>query len=203
VLDLATTRLAPLSLALGRGECATLSGPSGAGKTMLLRAIADLDPHGGQVYLDGVASSDLSPPEWRKAVGMLPAESAWWHDRVGRHFPPGPPPWLGPLGFDGDVLAWEVRRLSTGERARLSLARLLGNRPRVLLLDEPTASLDPAAVRRVEAVLLSYRIEHDAAILWVSHDPAQAERVGERSLYLENGRLLEEGEVSVRRVTTV
>jgi ABC-type iron transport system FetAB ATPase subunit len=200
-VDLAAFHLGPLSLALAAGECAALLGPSGAGKTLLLRAVADLDPHRGRVYLDEVECSGVSPERWRTAVGMLPAESAWWYDSVGEHFPLGSSPWLGALGFEDDVLGWEVRRLSTGERARLSLARLLGNRPRVLLLDEPTASLDPAGTRRVEALLLSYRIEHDAAVLWVSHDPGQAERVAERSLYLEKGRLLEEGEVSIRRST--
>jgi UDP-glucose/iron transport system ATP-binding protein len=201
VVNLTAPRLGPLSLTLGVGECAALYGPSGAGKTLLLRALADLDPHRGHVYLDEVECSGVSPERWRTAVGMLPAESAWWYDGVGQHFPRGSSPWLGALGFEDDVLGWEVRRLSTGERARLSLARLLDNRPRVLLLDEPTASLDPSGVRRVEALLLSYRIEHDAAVLWVSHDPGQADRVAERSLYLEDGRLLEEGEVSIQRVT--
>jgi ABC-type iron transport system FetAB ATPase subunit len=198
VVGLATRRLGPLSLDLQAGECTTLSGPSGAGKTLLLRALADLDPHRGQVYLDGMAASHVSPDRWRKAVGMLPAESAWWYDTVGEHFPDGASPWVKALGFEGDVLGWTVRRLSTGEKARLALARLLGNRPRVLLLDEPTASLDSASVHRVEGAMASYRAEHDAAVLWVSHDPAQVQRVGQCSLYLDGGRLLGGEALSVR-----
>jgi ABC-type iron transport system FetAB ATPase subunit len=183
-----TRKLGPLSLHLAAGECAALAGPSGAGKTLLLRAIADLDPHRGEVYLDGREASQVSPEKWRRAVGMLPAESVWWYDMVGAHFPTASPSSLEVLGFDDDVLGWTVRRLSTGERARLGLARLLCNRLDVLLLDEPTASLDPVSTQRVEAVLAAYRSGQKAALLWVSHDPEQVERVAGRCWRLDGGK---------------
>jgi ABC-type multidrug transport system ATPase subunit len=91
-------------------------------------------------------------PDWRRRVGLLPAESGWWADRVGAHFittndarnpATTPTPILARLGFEPDVLDWDVQRLSSGERQRLGLARLLLNRPEVLLLDEATANLDP------------------------------------------------------------
>ncbi len=103
------------------------------------------------------------------------------------------PEWLEQLGFSGQVLEWEVRRCSTGERQRLALLRLLANRPRALLLDEPTASLDPAGVGRMEALLEQYRIRHGAAVLWVSHDPEQIRRVATRHFELQDGRLWERG----------
>ncbi|MFV0435944.1 MAG: ATP-binding cassette domain-containing protein [Desulfopila sp.] len=76
----------PYSLDVARGECIGLSGRSGIGKTQLLRAIADLIPHSGTVRLDGVSAEEMEPPSWRCQVGMVPADSVWWHDLVGSHF---------------------------------------------------------------------------------------------------------------------
>ncbi len=101
------------------------------------------------------------------------------------------PGWLEQLGFAAQTLEWEVRRCSTGERQRLALLRLLANRPRVLLLDEPTASLDPASVGRMETLLERYRVEYSAAVLWVSHDPAQIRRVASQHFELQDGNLQE------------
>lgn len=179
----------PYDLAVDPGECVCLSGPSGAGKTLLLRSIADLDPHEGAVLLDGVDARGVEAPMWRRTVGLLPAESQWWYDTVGPHFPVADREGLAVLGFADDALGWEVSRLSTGERQRLALLRLLANRPRALLLDEPTAALDPSNVAQVETLLGSYRRETNAAVLWVSHDPAQAERVSDRRYEISEGRL--------------
>ena len=189
VHELHSHGLGPVSLGVAQGECVGLSVPSWAGKTLLLRAIADLDPHDGQVRLAGVEAPAMDPALWRRRVGLLPAEAQWWRDRVGEHFSAPDLGLLAALGFEPQVLDWQVRRCSTGERQRLALARLLENRPQVLLLDEPTASLDPAAIAQVETVLARYRREAEAAILWVSHDPAQLARVAERRLLLQAGRV--------------
>jgi len=184
--------LGPVDLAVGGGECLCLSGESGAGKSLLLRALADLDPHVGRVRLGGRDMYDFAPAEWRRVVGYLQSESQWWQDRIGDHFPVGTPDGLEALGLPSGCMAWEVGRCSTGERQRLALLRLLANRPRVLLLDEPTASLDPAATTAVEALLDRYRRERGAALVWVSHDPAQIRRVGDRHLRVVAGTLREE-----------
>ena len=193
--------LAPLHLRLEDGELVLVSGPSGSGKSLLLRAIADLDPHPGEAWVGGLARASLPAQEWRRRVGLLPAESHWWAERVGDHFPDRLSPtseWTGPrgapdllnaLGFTGDALEWTVARLSTGERQRLALARLLAHRPEVLLLDEATANLDEANRTRVETLVTRYRIARQAAVLWVSHDPQQRRRLGGRRLVIEAGRL--------------
>ena len=82
-----------------------------------------------------------------------------------------------------------VARLSSGEKQRLALMRLLANRPQVLLLDEPTANLDPENTRRVEAVITEYRRAHKAVVIWVSHDPEQVTRVANRYYEMTNGAL--------------
>jgi ABC-type iron transport system FetAB ATPase subunit len=174
---------------VGPGECVCISGASGTGKTLLLRAVADLDPHEGMVYLDNTESTGFSAPQWRSQVGLLPAESAWWHDRVGEHFNGIADSALEDLGFKPDVLRRRVSRLSTGERQRLALLRLLALRPKALLLDEPTASLDGANVRRAERLISAYRRQNRAPVIWVSHDARQIKRVGDRHLRLIDGKL--------------
>ena len=191
VEGLRSRNLGPLSFWLAGGECVCVSGPSGAGKSLLLRALADLDPHEGRVSLNGMPCSSFAAAAWRKRVALLPPESAWWADLVGAHFPSVDETLLGAVGLGNEVMSWSVDRMSSGERQRLALVRLLSNRPEVLLLDEPTANLDPQNVERVEALVASLREHQRIAVLWVSHDPAQIERVSSRQLELSNGRMTE------------
>jgi hypothetical protein len=86
IRDLRTDLLKSTSFSLWAGECIAVRGPSGAGKTLLLRAIADLDPNEGLVCLDSRDRSTSTGPEWRRLVGYLLAEPGWWADTVGEHF---------------------------------------------------------------------------------------------------------------------
>ena len=182
----------PVDLVIESGECVSLTGASGVGKTLLLRALADLDPHEGRVAVDSLECAEMPGPEWRRRVGMLPAESAWWADTVGSHFPSSfSGEALRAYGLEPTAMSWDVQRLSTGERQRLAIARLLARAPSALLLDEPTASLDPDNVERMELLLTQYRKDHRASVLWVSHDAEQAERVATRHLTLRDGQLVE------------
>lgn len=212
--DLHTLCGGPYSFSAASGECLALSGPSGCGKTLLLRALADLDPAEGIVSLDGENREGMPAPQWRRKVGWLAAESAWWAETVGAHFRGQESggrgqklptlvnnsrllasiggsafQTLGKLGFEADVMEWRVDRLSTGEKQRLALCRLLLNEPQVLLLDEPTAALDRANVHRAEEVIAAYRRTGGAVVLWVSHDPEQIARTADRHLRFRNGGL--------------
>jgi ABC-type multidrug transport system ATPase subunit len=181
----------PVGFGIGGGEIVAVRGPSGAGKSLLLRAIADLDPVEGEVSLDGTARDRIPAPEWRRRVAYVPAESGWWDDRVGAHFPAGGgnDELIAALGLDPAALGWEVRRLSTGERHRLAIARALVLDPEVWLFDEPTAALDGEAARRVEDVITRGR-DRGAAILLVTHDDAQAARLADRTLTMAGGCLV-------------
>ena len=183
--------LDPFDLHLPAGECVTLSGPSGCGKSRLLRAVGDLEPSQGEAWLDEREKQSFSGPEWRHRVGLLLAESGWWSEQVGDHFHNPDLELFTRLDLPHEAMNWEVSRLSSGERQRLALARLLSNRPQVLLLDEPTANLDAGNTGKVEELIESWRNRQHAAVLWVTHDAQQQQRVGKQSWRIESGRLRE------------
>ena len=81
-----SARLAAVDLALAPGECAAVMGPSGSGKSLLLRQVADLDPGEGEVELDGAPRSGMAGYEWRRQVIYCQAEAGWWEERVAAHF---------------------------------------------------------------------------------------------------------------------
>lgn len=190
VRGLARLALGPADFDLASGQCIAVTGPSGAGKTLLLRAIADLDPAEGEVLLDGVSRSSMAAPDWRAKVTYVPAEAGWWEETVQPHFSawreavPLIERFLLPSGC-GD---WPITRLSTGERQRLALARALVQSPRVLLLDEPTSGLDPDATVAVETELRA-QLAGGVGILMVTHDAAQADRLAQVRLQIGDGRV--------------
>jgi phosphate-transporting ATPase len=182
--------LEPASFAVGCGRCLCVRGASGSGKTLLLRAIADLDPNQGTVTLDGIHRDSLTGPAWRRRVVYLAAEPGWWADTVSDHFEdwgslvPQAAALLLPAGI-GEA---PVTRLSTGERQRLAVLRAIERKPAVLLLDEPTASLDTTARDAVE-VLLAEERKRGAILVWVSHDAGQAARVGDAFVSVAAGKV--------------
>ena len=166
----------PFSFQVLPGEIMGLSGASGSGKSLLLRSLADLDDHAGRIKLNGVVQAELPAPSWRRRVGMLPAETAWWFDSVGEHFDEAWHSVIGEIGFSQEVMEWPVSRLSAGEKQRLALARLLVREPEALLLDEPTANLDSNSRSIVEALILKYQETTGCPILWVGHSREQLQR---------------------------
>ncbi len=167
-----------VSLTVPRGQVVCLSGPSGSGKSRLLRAVADLEPHRGRISLDNLDQQSVPAHQWRRQVVMVPAESQWWFDEVSAHFPEGACERLpAALGFTAEVMDWSVSRLSSGERQRLALWRALVQEPDALLLDEPTANLDNESTEAIERWLLQEIEQRQIATLWVAHDSAQIHRV--------------------------
>jgi len=189
--DLEIPDVEPINLTIASGECVGLSGESGSGKTRLLRAIADMDEHGGQVYEDDVAQDQVRAHEWRRRVALLPAESQWWFDTVAEHFNAHDDQ-IKALGFKPDVMSWNLSRCSSGEKQRLSVLRVLSGCPRVLLLDEPTANLDENNAARVEDLVAKYLASHNAIAIWVSHDASQLRRVAQQRYSLSDGQLKQE-----------
>jgi len=191
VRGLQVPHLEPVSFELDTGRCLAVQGPSGSGKSLLLRALADLDPGDGAVALDGTDRTALPAPTWRRRVVYLATDAGWWLETVGGHFADWEAiaPALAELGLPGDCRDWPVAQLSTGERQRLALLRALAIGPRVLLLDEPTSGLDPDTTTAVEA-LLTARKRAGLTLVWVTHDAAQAARVGDQVRQVRNGALV-------------
>jgi len=189
--SLSTEFVGPASLTVEAGECVSIMGPSGSGKSLFLRAIADLDPNRGRVWLDQTERATVAAPDWRARVMLVPAESGWWADRVSDHFDRenDPGPWLSAIGLP-EALDWSVHRLSTGERQRLAIVRALVRAPLALLLDEPTASLDASAIQSVET-LIREQCQNGMPVILVTHDAAQAARLARRHFWMDAGQLSE------------
>lgn len=185
----------PYAFELAAGQCITISGPSGSGKSLLLRMLCDLDPNTGDILLDGAPRAGMSAPAWRAQVVYQPAEPAWWLPSAGAHFKPGQLPrvheLLPQLNLSAKLLEQDVTRLSTGERQRMALIRSLACQPKVLLLDEPTAALDPESVSATEA-LLHQELSGGLSLIVVTHSTTQAQALGSRRMIMRERQLSEE-----------
>jgi ABC-type multidrug transport system fused ATPase/permease subunit len=190
---LARGSLRGISLTLRGGELTALQGPSGIGKTSLLRAIVRLDePAQGRVRVDGTDAREIDPRALRRRVGfvaqfpaMLPGTV---RDNLAYALPEptedaGLARALAAAALDAGFLGRDAGRLSGGEQARVAIARALTRDPGALLLDEPTASLDPEATAAVEE-LLRRLAARGLALLVVTHDAAQAERIADHAVRL-------------------
>lgn len=191
--------IADASFTVRADEWIALVGPSGAGKSTLLRLLNRLDePVGGTVYLDGMDYRDLEPMELRRRVGLVAQQPALQPGRVRENVTIGPRLRDEPTPTDrvttildglglASMVERDVERLSGGEENRVMLARTLVNDPDVLLLDEPTASLDAETTARVETLLTRTLAADDCAVVFVTHDREQADRLGDRILKLRDG----------------
>lgn len=193
VKGLRRSHLDHIEFSVARGETIGVRGSSGGGKTLMLRAIADLDAHEGAIEFDGMSYLAMSAPQWRRHVMWLPAEPQWWSDIAAEHFAELPTVHaLAAVNLEQAVLYQPMRQLSEGQRQRLAILRMLSLRPSVLLLDEPTARMDGENVVAVERLIGEYQVENGAAIVWVSHDERQLVRVARRFFRMNAGQLTEE-----------
>ncbi|WP_444918288.1 ABC transporter ATP-binding protein [Microbulbifer sp. JMSA003] len=178
-----------INLTMASGQIICLSGPSGSGKSRLLRAIADLEPYTGDICFKNKSQSTYPAHQWRNHVMLVPAQTAWWEETVGDHFATPMNDALKLLGFPEDAVKWQVNRLSSGEKQRLALIRAISYKPQALLLDEPTANLDARSTQEVEQWLTELIEEHKLPTIWVAHSQEQIRRVAHRHLAIVGNQL--------------
>jgi len=186
-------------------EILAIVGPSGSGKSSLLRLLNRLDePTAGTVYLDGIDYKQIAPRELRRKLGMVTQRPYLFPGTVEQNLQFGPlqrgqnlsmeniETLLNRVGLDG-YASRNVANLSGGEAQRVSVARTLANSPILLLLDEPTSALDEASKLGIERLLQSIVKDQGLTCILVTHDIAQASRIAERALLIENGRIVRSG----------
>jgi putative ABC transport system ATP-binding protein len=189
------------------GDRLALVGATGSGKSLILRALALLDPvDQGEVSWCGRPIADSEVPDYRGRVMYLQQQSPILEGSVEdnlnlpfqlqlRHGGSLPKEQvdrlLESLGRDSSFLTNRTANLSGGERQLVAVMRALLAAPSLLLLDEPSAALDPQATLMLEALIDSWHAEAptERAYVWVSHDAAQAQRVGQRFIHLANGMM--------------
>jgi iron complex transport system ATP-binding protein len=195
-------RLQESALEIGSAGFTCLVGPNGSGKTSLLHALARIGRASGAVRIDGFDPDAVGPEERRRLLSYLPAsrDIAWplaARDVIALGLPAG----ADRHAIDASAAMLEVNglldrridRLSTGERSRVLIARALAPRPRLALLDEPAANLDPAwQLRLMEA--LKMVTTQDRAVIAAMHDLDLALRYADRLVLMEKGRIAAEGD---------
>jgi ABC-type methionine transport system ATPase subunit len=196
-----TQVLSGLDLGVQSGELITVMGPSGSGKSTLLRLINRLsEPDSGIILLNGKDTRDYDPLELRRKIGMVFQVPIVFRGSVRDNIALGMKLWgsytdiealARDTGIPGALLDADALPLSVGEKQRVCIARALANQPEVLLLDEPTSSLDAVTAEKIEGLLLGMRRERSLTMLWVTHDREQAKRIGGRKFILRDGRLEE------------
>jgi putative ABC transport system ATP-binding protein len=196
-----------ICIAICPGDRLAVIGPSGAGKTLLLRALAVLDPlDEGSIEWRGRSLGGEAIPAYRKEVVYLHQRPALFEGTVldnlaqpfalkshrQKQFDVGRVVGiLEALKRDGTFLEKSSRDLSGGEAQIVALVRSLQLDPTMLLLDEPTASLDNATAEAVEELINRWQLEAplERATIWVSHDREQAQRMSGRKLHMHSGRI--------------
>jgi putative ABC transport system ATP-binding protein len=198
-----------VSMSIAAGELVALYGPSGSGKTTLLMLVAALlRPDAGAVVMDGRDISELSEADAaryrlhdlgfvRQSLNLVPGVSALDNaalkllgvDISAREAHRRVMPLLERLGLR-ERIKHRAEQLSMGERQRVMIARALSTKPKLLLADEPTGSLDSARSREVLGLLTEVCRERDVAVLLVTHDP-QAASYADRVHALLDGKLVD------------
>ena len=188
-----------VGLAVEEAEIVCVTGPSGSGKSILLRALNRLvEPTWGAVFLDGVSTSEIDPLALRRRVGMifqLPAlsggsveEAVLYGPRlIGRDADAAG--LLGSVGLDPALVSRDPGGLSVGQQQRVSIARALALGPEVLLMDEPTSALDEAARDKIEGLVRDLNRREGLTFVIVSHDLGQVERLADRVVLVNAGRV--------------
>jgi putative ABC transport system ATP-binding protein len=189
--------LQAITAGLPAGACTAVTGRSGAGKSTLLRLLTRLeDPTSGAIRFLGRPLMDYNVLELRRRVAsiaqtpILLTGDVLSELRVGRIDLPEERArvLLAQVGLPEEFVARPTQRLSVGQAQRVCIAKALVLDPEVVLLDEPTAALDPVSARAIEA-LLTDLVTRDVSIVVVTHDLGLTRRVADHQLVLDAGRL--------------
>lgn len=194
------TVLESVDLDVLEGEVTALVGPSGSGKSTLLRLLNRLmEPEAGTIEYRGRPIGDYQVLSLRREAVMVPqdgtvfpgsvADNVAYASRIHGWAPIGVEDAIMAAGLDRSFLMRDAERLSGGERKRVALARALALEPRVLLLDEPTAGVDPRSSAVIEESVLRLK-EGGTTVVWVTHDVEQAKRVSDRVANLKAGKVV-------------
>lgn len=194
--------LKDISININADEILTILGPSGSGKSTLLRLINRLsDPTSGRIFLDGIDIKLIDVIALRRRVGMIFQSPAVFDGTVEDNISYGarlankkidPSILLHKVGLSDDFLLRSARSLSGGEQQRVSIARTLATEPEIILMDEPTSSLDPTAKSQIEDLVTKMNQEDGLTIIFVTHDIDQARRIGTYTMLLVKGEKIEE-----------
>lgn len=195
-------------LELEAGRITGIIGPSGAGKSTLLYILNGLEKAtGGRIFFDGKELNADPDIETRRQMSMVFQKPIVFNTSVYENMAYS----LKLRGISKgetrdkvlelakligleDKLKQKAVTLSGGEAQRLSLARAIIHKPKVLLLDEPTANLDPANVAMIEKLVLHAKTEYRTSIVVITHNMFQARRISEKLVFLMNGSIVESGE---------
>jgi ABC-2 type transport system ATP-binding protein len=195
-----------VSFDVGRNEIVGLLGPNGAGKTTIINMVLGvLAPTAGTIHIEGLnvatqRSQALACTNFAAVYAPLPGNLTvaqnlrifgliYGVDHLSNRIDE----MLG--GFDLERFRdTKCGVLSSGEQTRVGLVKAMLNRPHLLLLDEPTASLDPATARDIRTTIRQFAAENDVGVLWTSHNMLEVETVCDRVLFLSHGKILLEGD---------
>lgn len=195
-----------VSFSIREGEILGLLGPNGAGKTTTIDMILGLlEPTEGTVHVFGkdlkkYKSEILEKMNFSAVYAQLPGNLTVWEALyifALLYSVPYPRKRVEIFLKDFDLLRFSRTRigfLSSGEQSRVNLAKALLNNPRLLLLDEPTASLDPSSAQIMRSRIKDYVHSAKSAVLWTSHDMYEIEAVCDRVLFISHGKVLLEGD---------
>jgi ABC-2 type transport system ATP-binding protein len=198
--------LRDLSLEVESGEVVGLLGPNGAGKTSTINMILGvLQPSAGDIRIEGIElarrrSQALAHTNFAAVYAALPGNLTVYQNLRFFSLIYNVP--AGSSRIEQLLDEFDLRRLrntrsgvlSSGEQTRLALAKAMVNEPRLLLLDEPTASLDPSAANLIRSRIRAMAVRTGCGILWTSHNMYEVEEICDRVLFLSRGRIRLEGD---------
>jgi len=203
----ATVALDKITLKVTKGEILVIIGPNGSGKTTMLRIMAGIEkPTSGEIYFDGAKIDDKNMEIARSKSTMVFQRTVLFNTTVYKNLAYG----IKLRGYEKKEIKEKVKealrivklegyenrhakRLSGGEQQRLSLARALILQNELILLDEPTANLDPYNVAMIEEIISKINMKFNTTIILATHNMFQAKRLGKKVVFLFDREIIEVG----------